>query len=107
MTKGSCLWVAPTSKIRVWIRTQGWQDRCGVCKEGYAAFCAGCLSDHHVVLCKVRLGGTWIRKREVMDGPTSIRSEKFKEGYAMSPKRKRVEKDEENNYVGPGETLNK
>ena len=25
------------------------------------------ISDHHVVLCKVRLVGTWIKKREVVD----------------------------------------
>ena len=25
------------------------------------------ISDHHVVLCKVRLVGTWIKRREVVD----------------------------------------
>ena len=50
----------------------------------------GCgLSDHHVVLCKVRLVGTWIKRREVVVGARRIRSQKLKEyqyreGYARS-----------------------
>ena len=41
------------------------------------------------LLCKVRLIGTWIKRREVVDGVRSIRSEKLKEhqyiqGYAKS-----------------------
>ena len=31
------------------------------------------LSDHHVVLCKVRSVGTWIKRREVMVGARRIR----------------------------------
>ena len=27
-----------------------------------------CLSDHVVVLCKVRLMGAWIKKREMVNG---------------------------------------
>ena len=46
-----------------------------------------CLSDHHVLLCKVRLVGAWIKRREVVVGARRIRSEKlrehqYKEGYA-------------------------
>ena len=37
------------------------------------------LSNHHVVLCKVRLVGTWIKRREVVDGARRIRSEKLRE----------------------------
>ena len=36
------------------------------------------LLDHHVVLCKVRLVGSWIKRREVVIGPTRIRSEKLR-----------------------------
>ena len=34
------------------------------------------LSDHHVVVCKVRLVGTWIKRREEVDVAWRIRSEK-------------------------------
>ena len=37
------------------------------------------LSDHHVVLCKVRLVGAWIKKREMVVGVRRIRSEKLKD----------------------------
>ena len=37
------------------------------------------LSDHYVVLCKVRLVGAWIKRREVVVGATRIRSEKLRE----------------------------
>ena len=37
------------------------------------------LSDHHVVLCKVKLVEAWIKRREVVVGGRSIRSEKLKE----------------------------
>ena len=45
------------------------------------------ISDHHVVLCKVRLVGTWIKRREVVDRARMIRNEKLRkhqhrEGYA-------------------------
>ena len=60
------------------------------------------LSDHHVVLCKVRLVGAWIKRREVVVGVRRIRSEKprehlYKEGYARSLGIKRVEWDGDNN----------
>ena len=34
------------------------------------------LSGHHVVLCKIRLVGTWIKRREVENESTRIRGEK-------------------------------
>ena len=37
------------------------------------------LSDHHVVLCKVRLVGAWIKRREVVVGARRTRSEKLRE----------------------------
>ena len=37
------------------------------------------LSDHHVVLCKVRLVGTWINRGEVVGRARRIRSEKLRE----------------------------
>ena len=39
----------------------------------------GCdLSDHYVVLSKVRLVGAWIKRREVVVGAKRIRSEKLR-----------------------------
>ena len=35
--------------------------------------------DHHVLLCKVRLVGAWIKRREVVDRPRMIISEKLVE----------------------------
>ena len=35
------------------------------------------LSDHHVVLCKVRLVRGWKKRREVVDRARRIRSEKL------------------------------
>ena len=54
------------------------------------------LSDHHVVLCKVRLGGAWIKRREVVDGVRRIRSKKlrehqYREGHARFLEGKRVD----------------
>ena len=37
------------------------------------------LSDHHVVLCKVRLVGGWNKRREVEVGARRIRNEKLRE----------------------------
>ena len=37
-----------------------------------------CLSDHHVIPCKVRLAGAWIKMRKVVVGAKRIRSEKLK-----------------------------
>ena len=47
------------------------------------------LSDHHVVLCKVRLVGARIKRRKMVDGARKIRCEKLREhqyteGYARS-----------------------
>ena len=36
------------------------------------------LSDNHVVLCKGRLVGTWIKRRGVVNGIWSIESEKLR-----------------------------
>ena len=59
------------------------------------------ISDHHVVMCKVRLVGTWIKRREVVDGARRIRSEKMSQHqyteYDRSFEGKRVEWDGENN----------
>ena len=61
----------------------------------------GCgLSDHYVVLCKVRLVGTWTRRREVVVGARRIRREKlrehqYREGYARFLEGKGVEWDPE------------
>ena len=59
------------------------------------------ISDHHVVLCKVRLEETWIKRREIVDEARRSRSEKlryiYREGYAKSPEGKRVKWDGENN----------
>ena len=59
------------------------------------------LSDHYVVLCKIRLEGAWIKRREV-DGAWRIRNEKLREhqcreGYAKSLEGKGVEWDGGNN----------
>ena len=35
--------------------------------------------NHHVVQCKVRLVGAWIKRRDVVDGARRIRSEKLRE----------------------------
>ena len=37
------------------------------------------LSDHHIVLCKVRLVRAWRKRREVVVGARRIRSEKMRE----------------------------
>ena len=37
------------------------------------------LSDHHVVLCKVRLVDAWIKRREVVNEARRIRSEKLRD----------------------------
>ena len=60
------------------------------------------ILDHPVVLCKVRLVGAWIKRREVVDRVRRIKSEKLREHqkreeYARSFEWKRVEWDGENN----------
>ena len=62
----------------------------------------GCLSDHHVVLCKVRLVGAWIKRREVVNEERKIRSKKLREHqymerYTRFLESKRVEWDEGRN----------
>ena len=47
------------------------------------------LSDHYVVLFKVRLVGAWIKRREVFVGARRMRSKKlrehqYREGYVRS-----------------------
>ena len=37
------------------------------------------LSDHHVLLRKVRLLGVWIMRREAVTGAKRLRSEKLRE----------------------------
>ena len=62
----------------------------------------GCsLSDQHVVLCKVRVVGPWIKRREVEIGTCMIRNEKLKEnqyreGYASSFEEKGLKFDGDN-----------
>ena len=86
MLKEDCVWVTHASNTRISILTQGWQgakwseckehDRPGAVEEGYAAFCEDerimkrmrrGISDQHVVLCKVRLMETWIKRRKVVN----------------------------------------
>ena len=60
------------------------------------------LSDHHVVLCKVRLVGTLIKIKEEMNEAKRIRSEELKEnqyieGYVRCLENKRTEWDEDRN----------
>ena len=59
------------------------------------------LSDHHVVLSKVRLVGSWIKRKKLAVGDRRIRSEKLREdryrgGYTRSLERKRIEGDDNN-----------
>ena len=56
------------------------------------------LSDHHVVLCKVKLVPTWIKSREVVNGARRIRNEKWREhqymeGYTRCLKSKSIDWD--------------
>ena len=60
------------------------------------------LADHYVVLCKVRLLGALIKRREVVVRARKIRSEKlgehqYREGSAKSLEWKGVEWDGDNN----------
>ena len=61
-----------------------------------------CLSNHQVVLCKVRLVGAWTKRREVVVRARRIRSEKlrehqYREGYARSLEGKGVQWDGDDN----------
>ena len=60
------------------------------------------LSYHHVVMSKLWLVGTWIKRREVVIGARRIRSEKlrehqYRERYVRSLGGKRVEWEGDNN----------
>ena len=60
------------------------------------------LSDNHIVLCKVRLVGVWIKSREVVNRARRSRSEKlrehqYREGYSTSLDGKKVKRYLENN----------
>ena len=62
----------------------------------------GCgLSDRHVVLCKDRLAGEWIKRRKMVVGAKRIRSKKLRKHqyrrYASSLKEKGVEWDGDDN----------
>ena len=92
------MWVAHTLNTKVCISTHGgkgprWRgckehDRSGAGEEGMLNLVQDVkavrgmgrrISDHYVVLCTVRFVGTWIKRREVMDGARRIRSEKLRE----------------------------
>ena len=60
------------------------------------------LSDHLVALCKARLLGAWIKRKELVVKARRIRSEKlrkykFREGYVRSLEGKGVDWDRDNN----------
>ena len=60
------------------------------------------LSDHHVIVCKVKLVGAWIKSREVVIGARRIisetlREDRYREEYTRSLKGKRVGRDRDNN----------
>ena len=113
--KGGCVWVTHTLNIRICISTQGWQEAKSMIDlvlvkdilqsvqdlRAVRGMGRG-ISDHHVVLCKVRLVGTWIKRREVVDRTRRIRNEKlrkhsYREEYLRSLEGKRVERDGESN----------
>ena len=48
------------------------------------------LSDYHVILCKVKLVGAWIKSRKVLIWARRIRSEKLKEQYMEGYAREQV-----------------
>ena len=61
------------------------------------------FSDHYALLCKVRLVGAWIKRREVVVGAKSIRNEKlrehqYREEYASSLEGKELEWDGDDNF---------
>ena len=99
--KEGYVWVIHTSSKRVCINTQKWRGQNGMkvmniinlalvkrdllrhepeMKAGRGM--GQGLSDHHV-LCKVRLVGAWIKRREVVDGARRIRSERLMEHQYM------------------------
>ena len=49
------------------------------------------FSDHHVVFCKVRLVGTWINRREMVNGARRIKSEKLRNHQYMEGYVRRLE----------------
>ena len=54
------------------------QDVRAVREMGQGPFLVHSILDHHVVLCKVRLVGTWIKRGEVVGRARRIRSEKLR-----------------------------
>ena len=103
--------VAQPSLYKVWLLGQfgaaspSDHDRSGVLCAGMRAVrgIGWNLSDHHVILCKVKLVDAWIKRREVMDGARRIRSEKLREyqyieGYVRSLEGKGVEWDGRRKY---------
>ena len=117
--KGGCVWVTYTLNTRICIRVARGQDGVEVksmkdlvlVKKDMLRFVQNMravrgmgwdISDHYVVLCKVRLVGKRIKRREVVGGARRIITEKLREHqhreeYARSLEGKRVEWDEENN----------
>ena len=66
----------------------------------------------YVVLCKVRLVGKWIKRREIVVGARRIRSEtlrehQYKEGYVRSLEGKGVKWDGDNNVEYMWEKINR
>ena len=48
------------------------------------------LSDHYVVLCKVRLVGAWIKRKEVVVEARRIRSKKLREHGNISTEKEKI-----------------
>ena len=77
-------------EIRVWYKKDMLSDVRAVRGMGQG------LLYHQVVLCKLRLMGAWIKRREVLNGAKRLRSEKlrkpqYREGYAWFLESKRVD----------------
>ena len=119
--KGDCEWITHILSTEACISTQEWQEaktegdkehgRSNTGEEDMLRCVQGVravrgmrrgLSDHLVILCKVRLVGTWIKKREVVAVARRIRNERlkehqYKEEYASSLVDKGAERDGDNN----------
>ena len=52
------------------------------------------LSDYHVVLCKIKLVGTWIKRSKVIVRARRIREDRYREGYTWSLEGKGVKEME-------------
>ena len=95
--KEDCVWVAYILSIEVCISTQKWQGvkaeiKCMIdqvlVKRDMLRYVQSVLvvrgmgqglSDSHVVPCKVRLVGAWIKRRELVFGVRMIKIEKLSE----------------------------